>query len=100
MTDDHNTFRHFDCQNERPAPMADTFTHARIRSTARQLADQINAGMFAGLTPDERCDLRALTLEMLGWADEVYEMEVPRGRVVNLRPALVVINGGAREVWR
>lgn len=98
--DETSTGRHFDCQGERPAPMADTFTHARIRATARQLADQINAGMFAGLTPDERCDLRALTLEMLGWADEVYDMEVPRGRVVNLRPALAVIDGGAREVWR
>lgn len=98
--DDHNTYRHFDCQAERPAPMADTFTHSRIRATARQLADQINAGMFAGLTPDERCDMRALTLEMLGWADEVAAMEVPSGRVVSLRPALVVIDGGAREVWR
>ena len=79
---------------------ANTFTHARISATARQLADQINAGMFAGLTPDERCDLRALTLEMQAWAEEVYDMEVPRGRIVNLRPAPVVMDGGKREVWR
>ena len=30
---------------------------------------------FRGLTPDERCDLRGLTLELREMADDAYELE-------------------------
>lgn len=73
---------------------ATPLTHDRIRTAAHQLAAMLNAGRFEALTPDERCDLRGLTVEMLGWADEVYEMEVPRGRIVSLRPAMALVEGG------
>lgn len=76
------------------------FTHTSLRLAAAQLAAQINAGMYAGLTPDERCELRGLTIQLAAWADDVEAMEVPGGRVVSLRPALVAFDGGKAEVWR
>ena len=46
-------------------------THAitaiRIRTAAHQLAAQIET--LDGLTPEQRCDLRMLPCDMLGWAD-------------------------------
>jgi hypothetical protein len=71
-----------------------------MRAAARRLAEQINAGHYAALTPDQRYELRALSMELSAWADDVETMEVPTGRVVSLRPALIEINGGKMEVWR
>ena len=76
------------------------FTHAQMRATARRLAEQINAGHYAVLTPDQRYELRALSMNIAAWAEDVEMMEVPTGRVVSLRPALVEIDGGNIEVWR
>jgi len=80
--------------------IATPFTHAQMRAAARRLAEQINAGHYAALTPDQRYELRALSMELSAWADDVETMEVPTGRVVSLRPALIEINGGKMEVWR
>ena len=54
-----------------------TLLHERIRAASRALAGMIEAGRFSALSEAERCDLRAATLEMQGWADEAYELECP-----------------------
>jgi len=52
----------------RPVPTATIF---EIREAARDLAVRIEAGLFAALDADTRCDLRALTITMAGWADDL-----------------------------
>lgn len=57
-----------------------------IRAAARDLAQRIEAGLYAALEPHDRTDLRGLTLLMLGWADTVDDLTAERDEA--LRPTV------------
>ena len=56
----------------------------RLTTMAHQFAQQVERGL-AGLTPDERCDLRMLPIEMLGMRDELLASTQPPRQAGGLR---------------
>ena len=69
---------------------------AHMQGAAETLAGQIEGGAFEALRPDQRTELRGLSLALSAWSDRVATMEAAASPPPLIRRAIV---GRTPIVW-
>jgi hypothetical protein len=54
----------------------------KLDRAAMHLAAGVNHGLHSSTSEEAKFDLRALSLELAGWADEARDLIEPRGQIV------------------
>ena len=100
--DETNTGRHFDCQNE-AIPIHPFRDYGPLGRRALSIREHVVQSRLHGteITPEWLDRVAEALLSLAERIDSMESAPVPlRGQVVRMRPALALIDGGAREVWR